>query len=103
MLRFLGKVRAMRSKSGSPDDIEEVELDLGKGFGPPTIPLSSEEAVFPVRIPRVFLMSLGVKKPASPLQLLPLVSWEPRPPAEGFCPKAAPQQRDWDWAASPWE
>lgn len=85
----------MRSKSGSPADIEEVELDLGKGLGPPTIPAtSSDNVVFPVRNPRVFLMSLGVKKPAKPLQLLPLEICELSPAPEGFCPKAAPQQRD---------
>ncbi|TNN89242.1 hypothetical protein EYF80_000530 [Liparis tanakae] len=94
-LRFLGKVRAMRSRSGSPDDIEEVELDLGKGLGPPAIvPGSSVEVVFPVRSPRVFLMSRGVKNPANPLQPLPLVTCDASPPPEGFCPKAAPQQRD---------
>lgn len=103
-LRFRGKVRAMRSRSGSPDAIEEVELDLGKAFGPPAmLPASSEEAVFPVRSPRVLLMSRGVKKPANPLQLLPLATCEANPAAEGFCPKAAPQHRACGWAGSPWE
>lgn len=70
-LRFLGSVSAMRSRSGSPADMDEVELDLGKGLGPTvTPPLSSDEAVLPVRSPRVFLMSLGVKNPARPPQLL---------------------------------
>jgi len=109
-LRFLGKVKAIRSKSGNPADMEEVELDLGKGLESPptgkvpTTPSSDEEiAVFPVRSPKVRFMSLGVKKPANPLQLLVLTCAAKPPPGEGFCPKAAPQQRDWGWGGSLWE
>ncbi|KAK5931342.1 hypothetical protein CgunFtcFv8_027500 [Champsocephalus gunnari] len=90
--------------------MEEVELDLGKGLESPptgkvpTTPSSDEEiAVFPVRSPKVRFMSLGVKKPANPLQLLVLTCAAKPPPDEGFCPKAAPQQRDWGWGGSPWE
>ena len=100
-MRFLGKVSAMRSRSGSPADMDEVELDRGKALGPPTA--SSEQADLPVRSPRVLLMRRGVKKPARLPQLLPplLATWDP--PPDGFCPKVAPQQRDWVWVGSPWE
>lgn len=96
LLRFLGNVSAMRSKSGSPADMEDVEFERGNGLAPP--PPSSDPEDFPVRNPRVFLIRRGVKKPASPAQLLLLLlpTWlevdEFDP--ESFCPKVAPQHRD---------
>lgn len=106
LLRFLGNVSAMRSKSGRPADMEDVEFERGKGFAPPS-PESSVAEGFPVRNPRVFLIRRGVKKPARPAQLLLLPTCEEVAPDEfdpdGFCPNVAPQQRDWTWFPSPWD
>lgn len=55
--QFLGRVIAILSCSGSPEDMEDVEFDLGKGLG-----VSSLAAGFPARKPSVFLIKRGVKK-----------------------------------------